>query len=113
MIVEYLTISFDTIFRIFMGRMSGPDAFKGFKLLSNFSMPGTVNNMSGTVETVSPSISVSLSSCSLVNCDVYWVFRDSAFSTGILLSSDFFCMMLIFRMLNCRYSLCGSFAVNL
>ena len=52
MIVEYLTISFDTIFRIFMGRMSGPDAFKGFKLLSNFSLPGTVNNMSGTVETV-------------------------------------------------------------
>ena len=88
-----------------MGRRSGPDAFEGFKLLSSFLMLRTVNKMSGIDKTGSLSISWRLSSGSLVNCEVYWVFRTAAFSckslmmmmsgfsTGILLSPDFFCLI--------------------
>ena len=85
-----------------MGRRSGPDAFEGFKLLSSFSMPGTVNNMS--VWHWGDRVFVYFSG-SLVNCDGYWAFGASAFScesllmplsgfsTGILLCPDFFCLM--------------------
>ena len=63
-------ISLETILGILVGRRSGPDAFEGFKLLSSFSIPGTVKFMSGIAGTWSPSISGRLSSGSLVNCEV-------------------------------------------
>ena len=98
-------ISLETILRILVGRRSGPDAFEGFKLLSSFSIQGAVKFMSGIAGTWSPSISGRLSSGSLVNCEVYWTFKASAFSVGslmttwsgfragILLSPDFLCLM--------------------
>ena len=99
-------ISSDTIFKILVGSRSGSDAFQGFKLLSSMMIPGTVNCMSGIGVTGSLSISGRSSSGSRVNCDVYWVFRASAFPTvslmmtwsafrtSMLLSPAFFCLML-------------------
>ena len=78
-------ISFDTVLSIPVGRRSGPDAFEGFKLFSNFSMPGTVNCMSDIGETGLLSNSGRSSSGSLVNCDVYWALRASAFSVESLM----------------------------
>ena len=97
-------ISSDTIFKILVGSRSGPDpdAIEGFKLLSSLMIPGTV---SGIGVTGSLTISGRSSSGSRVNCDVYWVFRASAFPTvslmmtwsgfrtGMLLSPAFFCLM--------------------
>ena len=68
-------------------------------------MPGAVNDMSGIGEPGLSSMSGRSSSGSLVNCDVYCMFRASAFSleslmmtlsgfrTSMLLSSAFFCLI--------------------
>ena len=68
-------------------------------------MPGTVNCMSDIGETGMLSSIGWSSSGSLENCDVYWALRASAFSvgslmmmlsgfsTGMLLSPDFFCLI--------------------
>ena len=96
-----MAIYLDTILRIIVGRKSGPDAFEEFKLLNSFSMPRTVNNMSEINETGLSSISGRSSYGSLVNYDVYCLFRASVIPleslmitltcprTGMLLSPAF------------------------
>ena len=56
-----------SILSILVDSRSGPEAFDGFKLFSNFSMPVVVNNMSGIGGNESPPISGRSSSGSLVN----------------------------------------------
>lgn len=77
-------ISYATIFKIRVGRRSGPDALDGFKLRINFSMPRIVNSISGIGVARGPSRSGSTQLGSLVNTDSYRSFRALAFADGSL-----------------------------
>ena len=94
-------ISCDASLRI----RSGPEALAGLRFLSSFSIPCTVNCISGIDNTGCPSMSGRRPLGSLVNCEVNCLFKASAtsfrslmslsldFRTGILLCPDFFCLM--------------------
>ena len=74
-------ISCDASLRILASTRSGPEALAGLRFLSSFSIPGTVNCLSGMDDIICcPSMSVRRLLGSLVNCEVYCEFKVSASS---------------------------------
>ena len=79
-------ISCDASLRILAGTRSGPEALDGLRFLSSFSIPSTVNCISGMDDTGCPFMSGRRLLGSLANCEVYCEFKASATSFGSLMS---------------------------